>query len=87
MGRFDHVVHLRVNHKELAALRRMAAMRDCDVEELIRLELRLAESNPDESAPKRLPAPVEPTAPPQLRLINGGGESHGPVARPEAQDA
>ena len=76
MGRFAHVVHLRVNHKELAALRRMAAMRDCSLEELIRRELRLADGDPDEPAPKRLkPASVEPgMATPQLRIIDGGGE-------------
>jgi hypothetical protein len=88
MGRFAHVVHLRVNHKELAALRRMAAMRDCDVEELIRLELRLADGDPDEPAPKRLkPASVDAElAPPQLKIIEGGGAG-GLVARPQAQDA
>lgn len=78
MGRFAHVVHLRVNHKELAALRRMAAMRDCNLEELIRRELRLADGDPDEPAPKRLkPASVESgMETPQLRIIEGGGEAH-----------
>ena len=86
MGRFAHVVHLRVNHKELAALRRMAAMRDCNLEELIRRELRLADGDPDEPRPQ--PAAVElELAPPQLRVIEGGGEAGVAVARPKVQDA
>lgn len=86
MGRFAHVIHLRLNHKELAALRRMAAIRGCSVEEVIRLELRLTDGDLYEPAPP--PASVElELAPPKLRIIEGGGESHGAVARPEAQDA
>jgi hypothetical protein len=86
MGRFAHVVHLRVNHKELAALRRMADMRECSVEELIRLELRLADGDPYEPAPKPVSEAPE-LALPQLRIIEGGGEALVVAARPQAQDA
>jgi hypothetical protein len=64
--RFAHALQLRLTRAELTFLHRMAEVRRCTIEELIRTELCL--SSPDD--------PSQPTrAQPHLRLIDSTDET------------